>query len=1014
MCIYLINQAVFFSGLDGDTACALLQRSTRRNLINNSENGDYLGEDKDTGSKKLRLRRSAAHEHFHKVEILHPISKKPVQGAVCKHCKSTFSSRVSTNLKNHLLAKHPDAFEEVKRKDVQSSSVLILGDEENSMEVDNNVLTNEDVIKEGEDVVLTVKGTEDSIDDRGIGEAETEVVAFEEQQNSADLIVAEDELKTMNDDERSEVRRDEIEIKEESGSDPVHLLSRRKSDSNKDLDTTEAEEKKSSRKRILSSAVHEHFHKVELSHPKTMDIVFGSECKYCERKLTNRVSTNLKAHLKAKHSEVFYKVQHNDERNSALLTTRGGLDSKEDASETDEEDNKDKADETFYQDCSEVAGEEKTDSKGEATPNKRRPYRSTVHEHFDQLDVIHSKTNRHVKGSRCKYCMTEFSNRVSSNLKAHLKAKHPAALDEVLLKDNEDSNFHVVGGEVDYMKDYDEDVLSNEREVEETKANRVGGDTVLTEDINFKEESHVGEGDTDLVKDYEEGVIQSKKEVRSDSLVSDLSPVKISLRKKVEDYNCDEVSNEGETGGNLDIAKDKPLKLLWSSVHEHYDQVELPHHLTQEPVKASICKYCKGEYLTRVSTNLKNHLERKHPKAFRKVLLKDKDQSLGQKRSNRKKKSRKSIKILNDDTEEEIEDTESHGPKKSRLRYSSVHGHFDKVKISHPKTKKIIVGSCCKYCKSILSNKVSTNLKNHLQSMHPEAYDQVFSSDKMTKKKIISKKCPKNGYFKCQKCIYATNYQRSFDIHLFKDHLETTCQTCGRVFANFDEYYIHLLTHVDPIYCETCNKHLLDKTRFDYHIKMSHRDEPENGFCQTCGKYFRKVTAHHHTVHGKWSNRPKTPCPQCDYLAKSASDLRRHVRRTHGESNNLNCPWCGALTKDLTRHLSYKQCNVPEEERIVKPKYKCKYCDKEFIHRGKVRVHIEMVHEVKFKYCDKCDYKTSSIYNLRLHIKRKHEGRPLREECPVCHKMCVSVEGHMKIYHSELVNNSESFTRINE
>ena len=51
MCIYLINQPVFFSGLDGDTACALLQRSTKRNLMNNSENGDYLGEDRDTGSK---------------------------------------------------------------------------------------------------------------------------------------------------------------------------------------------------------------------------------------------------------------------------------------------------------------------------------------------------------------------------------------------------------------------------------------------------------------------------------------------------------------------------------------------------------------------------------------------------------------------------------------------------------------------------------------------------------------------------------------------------------------------------------------------------------------------------------------------------------------------------------------------------------------------------------------------------------------------------------------------------
>ena len=68
------------------------------------------------------------------------------------------------------------------------------------------------------------------------------------------------------------------------------------------------------------------------------------------------------------------------------------------------------------------------------------------------------------------------------------------------------------------------------------------------------------------------------------------------------------------------------------------------------------------------------------------------------------------------------EETES---KKLRIRNSAVHLHFDQVQINHPKTRKIVDGSTCKYCKTIFINRVTTNLKSHLKSKHPEAFDEV-------------------------------------------------------------------------------------------------------------------------------------------------------------------------------------------------------------------------------------------------------------------------------------------------
>ena len=65
---------------------------------------------------RTRLRRSAVHDHFDQVQVLHPISKKTVDGSQCKECNATFTNRVATNLKAHLQSKHPEAFKEVLRK----------------------------------------------------------------------------------------------------------------------------------------------------------------------------------------------------------------------------------------------------------------------------------------------------------------------------------------------------------------------------------------------------------------------------------------------------------------------------------------------------------------------------------------------------------------------------------------------------------------------------------------------------------------------------------------------------------------------------------------------------------------------------------------------------------------------------------------------------------------------------------------------------------------------------------
>ena len=65
---------------------------------------------------KIRVPRSAVHTYFDKVDVEHPKTKKIVDGSSCSLCKEAFLSRSSTNLKNHLMHKHPDAYNLVLRK----------------------------------------------------------------------------------------------------------------------------------------------------------------------------------------------------------------------------------------------------------------------------------------------------------------------------------------------------------------------------------------------------------------------------------------------------------------------------------------------------------------------------------------------------------------------------------------------------------------------------------------------------------------------------------------------------------------------------------------------------------------------------------------------------------------------------------------------------------------------------------------------------------------------------------
>ena len=127
----ILNNAKFSEDLglafvDNDLDISEQQIKQDIDEINPIENEGHLeldaGEDVVTNGdvemddRRGKVTKSIVHKYFYQVKIYHPVTKKPVNGAICRYCKDKFTCKASTVLKRHLSYKHPEIYKEVQSK----------------------------------------------------------------------------------------------------------------------------------------------------------------------------------------------------------------------------------------------------------------------------------------------------------------------------------------------------------------------------------------------------------------------------------------------------------------------------------------------------------------------------------------------------------------------------------------------------------------------------------------------------------------------------------------------------------------------------------------------------------------------------------------------------------------------------------------------------------------------------------------------------------------------------------
>ena len=166
---------------------------------------------------------------------------------------------------------------------------------------------------------------------------------------------------------------------------------------------------------------------------------------------------------------------------------------------------------------------------------------------------------------------------------------------------------------------------------------------------------------------------------------------------------------------------------------------------------------------------------------------------------------------------------------------------------------------------------------------------------------------------------------------------EAECKFRGRYWNALER---HKVSHVmvRPFKCKHpgCSAAFQSHGRLQIHSKI--HTQVKRYMCEICGNAYPTVQKvnQHKFVH---TDEKPEKCSQCDKSFKYKMQLKRHMRRIHGNQDyNIVCETCGKAFKNKECLASHRQVHSGE-----KP-YHCSYCSYRSYRKENVKKHIKLVH----------------------------------------------------------------------
>ena len=312
------------------------------------------------------------------------------------------------------------------------------------------------------------------------------------------------------------------------------------------------------------------------------------------------------------------------------------------------------------------------------------------------------------------------------------------------------------------------------------------------------------------------------------------------------------------------------------------------------------------------------------------------------------------------------------------------------------KSEKIISPSECSYTDCDFKSNHPQSMKRHVRTIH-------------LGEKGLNNKIRQNLPCTFEDCGFLGRDKQDIGEHIKRVHIRDKLFSCSLCkFSTHQEYYLrkhisgqHDETHVHNCSYEGCDYTSNYSTGLKGHVKRVHLGEKTVFDCDECDyKGSTKTNVRFHFTAMHTDRRHNCPRDGCDYSSRWRTSISIHLKEGHSEGNKVQCTQCGYQTF-RKRHLAKHFTAMHTNERQTCPR---EGCEDSFKWSAGLKAHMKRVHlgVKKTIKCEQCDYKGSSMSNVRSHFTAMHSDQiNFCDNCDFSTKWGTSLNKHLKESHGE-------------
>ncbi|XP_041356790.1 zinc finger protein 665-like [Gigantopelta aegis] len=220
----------------------------------------------------------------------------------------------------------------------------------------------------------------------------------------------------------------------------------------------------------------------------------------------------------------------------------------------------------------------------------------------------------------------------------------------------------------------------------------------------------------------------------------------------------------------------------------------------------------------------------------------------------------------------------------------------------------------------------------------------------------------------CPLCDLVCPTKNWYSRHKIKKHFKNhMCSACGKQFSNNVDLNRHTMLHTGNFKhkCEICGKGFIRLAKLNIHMCMHTGEKPFS--CEHCGCtfYVEGLLKRHLLQHDGNAN---FVCSECNLSFPDEQKLGRHLREHQKNNSTITCTYCNLAFVD-TRYRRNHMRSVHGVKDFV-----CDVCSEELNCRIDLINHRITVHGPEYIYtCNVCDKKFIKKVNLNVHIRKTHK-----------------------------------------